>query len=68
MQPAAYPNHRSVKHAELEEAKRKMATACQNGSKKAWRRYGKKIVKIQRELNLPVETWMEEAFGRAIEE
>jgi hypothetical protein len=39
-----------------------MATACQNGAKVAWRKYGKAILKLERELGIPSQKWMLEAF------
>lgn len=51
---------------QLEEAKKKMETACQSGSKKAWRRYGKKVYSLQKQLNITIQPWMERAFGRSV--
>lgn len=42
----------------------KMVTACQSGSKKAWRKAGKALYLKKKELNLPIEKWMEDHFGR----
>lgn len=49
-------------YAELQEARKKMEIACQNGSKKAWRRYGKKVCILSRKLNILPPEWMLEAF------
>jgi hypothetical protein len=47
---------------DLDKAKRKMVQACQNGSKKAWRRWGKEVYRLQLKLDLPTEKWMDEYF------
>lgn len=57
---------RSELFRELEKTKKRMETTCQNGSKKAWRKCGKKVLKLQKQLGLRTEPWMEEAFGRSL--
>jgi hypothetical protein len=51
---------------QLAEAKRKMALACQNGSKKAWRKYGKLVYKLSLELGVPIDNWLRETFEKKV--
>jgi hypothetical protein len=63
------PEQREIRaklHNELTEAKAKMATACQNGSKKAWRKYGKKVYKLSLLLGYSMDGWLGETFKNKV--
>jgi hypothetical protein len=51
---------------QLEAARAKMVVACQHGSKKAWRRYGKIVYRLEQQLGLQHKQWMEDYFGKRI--
>ncbi len=54
---------RTRKEKELQEARNKMRIACQNGGKRAaWKRFGRAVCKLERELYGQSETskWFKE--------
>jgi hypothetical protein len=53
-----------IKSQALERAKTKMISACQNGNKKAWRKWGREVYRLQKELSMDIDPWMEKTFGR----
>lgn len=55
---------RRSKFDQLSKARKKMETACQNGSRKGQRRAAKRILELQAELGLSSEKWMVDAFGK----
>ena len=56
--------NRGELQAKLEKAREKMVTAAANGSRTAWRKYGKQVYSLRKQLNLSIDPWMEEYFGR----
>lgn len=59
-------NERTKKEQELKSSYEKMVISCQSGSKKSWRKYGKKVYVLRKELGYTIEPWMENYFGRII--
>jgi len=51
---------------ELRQLEQKLESACQSGSKKSWRKYGKKVYLLRKELGEHVDPWMESTFGRLV--